>query len=713
MRKPLPYFWNFALIALLGAGLFALNQAKSLRAQTVAFQNSNSSCEQENVLCTSASPAPFSCRDAMSVACKNVTGGADFNGDGFFDCATANSFFPNTTGADLDVSVLINTGNTGPCTGGVVDQFNASADYELVYSDTTFGIDLGSIVVGDIGGGAFDDLAVPSGENTLNPLSNKMVTAFSVAGGGFGPPGAAPTSTAEADWNPTPNTVIGTRSIEGQRNAALLDCDGNGTLDAAVAGGDSSIDFYTLNVMLNDGSALQDVLPGDDFDTTIPFDNSSPNPIMNVAVADFDGAGGPDVAVAVSSNFFGPDTIAVCLNNGACGYTCTQEVDVNSLFAPQQDLRMSSIAAGDFDGDGNADVVITTPGLNGTAGNEVGIHFFMGDGTGNLATPGIHVPYQPTGRGIPFVLTTGFFNNDDADDVALSYEGGLGNSNVGVFVMDAARAVTTTTLAYSGTNPVVDRGGIDAVDLDNQGCDDIVSLASEEIDMGKFIEVQRHAYVFMNDIETMSAIAGADQVADLDTPVAISGAACTLSPADPGAVVNVSWTLAPAVGATLSGADTLTPTFTATEAGAYTLTLNCNTRCTGDTTDTKVVTVGAVPPVIPGDTQGGCLASLTPGAGLNASWFYAVFLLTPLAFFLRRFGRKGAIGLVVAATLLGAALPARALTTSFSVNTFEPTVDDSEYFTIYNSPTMLKRNFHVGFYLDYAHNPYEFGNANF
>ncbi|MCB1215053.1 MAG: OmpA family protein [Deltaproteobacteria bacterium] len=56
---------------------------------------------------------------------------------------------------------------------------------------------------------------------------------------------------------------------------------------------------------------------------------------------------------------------------------------------------------------------------------------------------------------------------------------------------------------------------------------------------------------------------------------------------------------------------------------------------------------------------------------------------------------------------------AQALTTSFSVNTFTPTIDDSAFFTVYDSPTMLKRNYHVGFYLDYANKPYEFGDAGF
>ncbi len=57
--------------------------------------------------------------------------------------------------------------------------------------------------------------------------------------------------------------------------------------------------------------------------------------------------------------------------------------------------------------------------------------------------------------------------------------------------------------------------------------------------------------------------------------------------------------------------------------------------------------------------------------------------------------------------------PVQALTPSFSINTFEPTVDDSAFFTVYGSPTMYKRNYHLGLYLDYAHHPYEFGNQDF
>ncbi len=87
--------------------------------------------------------------------------------------------------------------------------------------------------------------------------------------------------------------------------------------------------------------------------------------------------------------------------------------------------------------------------------------------------------------------------------------------------------------------------------------------------------------------------------------------------------------------------------------------------------------------------------------------------MLPLFYLVKRLDKKSLVATLLLVAFLGFGSRAHALTTSFSVNTFQPTVDDSEYFTIYGSPTMLQRNFHVGFYLDYAHNPYEFGNANF
>ncbi|MFO1464587.1 MAG: hypothetical protein U1F66_12505 [bacterium] len=713
MRRSQVFPWNLLFAALVGFGLLALDPSQGPRAQTVAFQNSNTACEGEVVLCDSSNPSP--CSESEGIACKNVQAAADFNGDGFPDCAAGTSNFPNS-GQNFDVSVLMNSGNTGPCVGGSVDQFAPSADYALIFGNpkgTPTQTDIGSIVVGDLGGGFFDDLAVPASPE-FSPQSADLVSAFSVAGGGFGPAGTTAASTSTAQWNL--GGVISSASDQGQRNAALLDCDGDGDLDAAVAGGNLNNRKYEIDILRNDGTGLQDIVGGDVFDTMIPFANSSPSPVLSVAVADFDNRQGDDLVVAVHDDSVTPDQdlVSVCLNNGSCGYTCSQAVDLNAPFPGQNGVNSRSIAAGDFDGDGQADFVVPEPGLDNTAGNERGLHYYLGNGNGTFATPGIHVPYnQPLG-GFPFVVTTGYFNNDNILDVAVNYlvlgRKVVESGNVGVVTSDGAGGFDVATLSY-GPNQVIDQSGIDAANFDQQGCDDIIAVATEIINLPTAILSQREAFVFLNQTVAMSAVAGADQSAALNTATAISGASCTLNPADPGAELSVGWTVTPAAGATLTGVDTLTPSLTATVPGDYTLTLTCNTRCTGDVTDTKVVTVAGVPP--PSGTQGGCLANLTPNGGNDVKWSYALLMMLPLVFGLRRLSPKGLASLALVAGLLGLAVPAKALTTSFSVNTFEPTVDDSEYFTVYGSPTMLQRNFHVGFYLDYAHNPYEFGNANF
>lgn len=50
---------------------------------------------------------------------------------------------------------------------------------------------------------------------------------------------------------------------------------------------------------------------------------------------------------------------------------------------------------------------------------------------------------------------------------------------------------------------------------------------------------------------------------------------------------------------------------------------------------------------------------------------------------------------------------------SFGLNFFKPSIDNSEYFSVYSSPTMRQGKFHFGLWLDYARRPYEVGNADF
>ncbi|MGH2567775.1 MAG: OmpA family protein, partial [Bacteroidota bacterium] len=235
-----------------------------------------------------------------------------------------------------------------------------------------------------------------------------------------------------------------------------------------------------------------------------------------------------------------------------------------------------------------------------------------------------------------------------------------------------------------------------------------------------FTGALRQAFVFMNSLETVLADAGPDQSVEINTPLNLTGV-CSVSPDDPAdpAVFLVSWSVAPSVGVTLDNPDTLTPTFTAATAGTYTVTLACTTRCNTTVTDDAIITVtGPTPPPAPFNTQGGCITNRLVGAGVDGKWVWGALLLLPLGYLLRRVGKRENTRFVPTILLLVlglcmASAPAQALTRSFSVNSFAPTMDDSDFFTVYSSPTMLKRNYHVGFYLDFAADVYEFGDNNF
>jgi outer membrane protein OmpA-like peptidoglycan-associated protein len=201
--------------------------------------------------------------------------------------------------------------------------------------------------------------------------------------------------------------------------------------------------------------------------------------------------------------------------------------------------------------------------------------------------------------------------------------------------------------------------------------------------------------------------------------VVIDDASCNLNPADPTtSAFSFQWevTSAPS-GATpiLNNATTLTPEFSSETAGSYTLTLTCSSfiGCNPvQESDTLNIEIPEIPPPVPPDTQGGTLCSLNKSSNnlYPSMGDWMMFMTLPFFLLLRRWGKKIFLSLFLIFFIVP---QAHALSTSFSVNTFQPTVDDSEYFTVYSAPTMLKRNFHVGFYLDYAHHPYEFGDQNF
>ncbi len=686
------------------------------QAQTL-FQNDNTACQSQSVLCGSGLPC---LTRASSVACKNVQGPVDFNGDGFVDCIASTTASGNNDA--LVVSVLINQGTTAL---SCEDQFDASVDYSVDALSLPSG--LSSVVAGNIDQQDFDDFVLANVDSSV--VAASLVTSFSLPEGGFGPDDAAiPNSQSSAvNWSdPLAPGQEAYDSLQAEKNMLLFDCDDDGDLDNVIANGvavgESRIGL--INVNRNDGAGLvsfeDPFLPGTSRITAFfsPVFDAGATLFQSLAVGDFDGQNGADIAVAVSTDI--PDAISgivVCFNDGACGFPgiCTPVVDLFANSPGDGNSFPFSIGAGDFNGDGNDDVVVSTQTASGMGSQFLGLQYFFGNGDGSFQTPGTDIAFTGGAidqNGEPRALTTGCFNNDNVLDVA-----SLVSANV--MAADASDVRVLTSDGQGGLNsPEVlnftDSGedlfladGIDSADFNNLGGDDIMALASlNDVNAG------RRAYVFMNSDETLVADAGSDGTAQPGESLLIEDASCFLSPEnpeDPG-IFEVQWSLLPSEGATLENTDQIQPTFTATQPGTYTLTLECRTRCDDVATGTKTITV-ATPLLV--STQGGCVASLNPKSGQGIGWVF--FAMLPGLFLgLRRSRQMRRVGFsLLVLGLLLVSSSSYAMSTSFSVNTFEPTVDDSDYFQIYGSETMLQRNFHVGFFLDYAHHPYEFGNPNF
>ncbi|HKX12440.1 MAG TPA: FG-GAP-like repeat-containing protein [bacterium] len=599
----------------------------SAQAQTL-FQNTNQPCEFEEVICASETCGD-SFPDALSLACRFINidetfSGVDFSGDGFADCVALR---PETSSAPTpNLSVLINRGAAATaCEPGPGDQFNTSLDYDLNSLDD----DASNVVAGNLNSGNADiGVATIEGDQFLQAFN---------PGTGFGPDGSAlnPTGVDYDIFDRDQNVI---ESFNGERVAALFDCNGDNTLEAVLAVEEQSpVPLLRINILRNNGSGLQPISGLSDSVSTNVFWDQIEGEFLDSAmltIGDFDNDSDLDVAVAADvSDDSGPseEVVNLCFNNGACDFTCEDPPTID-LFAahPGDNPAPSSVEAGDFNGDDNTDLVVALPFLDDPTPLPQGLQYYFGDGAGNFPNTQFN-PYPFAGvLSLDLAtLSTGCYNNDNVRDVAVvSTDAENVLNNVGIFTSDGSGGLNPSFPLFIGGTFA---DGIDTADFDQAGGDDIMVLADVEISPSP--DLERQAVIFMNGLETVSAIAGADQTADLNQAVAISGASCNVSPeitdpfSDP-ASFEVLWTLSPAAGATLSGADTLTPTITASVAGAYTLTLSCRTRCTTIVTDTKTVTVGGIPIPTPTPTptpppsftQGGCLADLSPTASLPSAW---------------------------------------------------------------------------------------------
>jgi hypothetical protein len=136
-----------------------------------------------------------------------------------------------------------------------------------------------------------------------------------------------------------------------------------------------------------------------------PFPAGSGNVNLDIATADFNNDGIPDLATSgVQSGTNPPGKVNILLGVGKGGFSAPRENIVS--FGP------GTIDVADFDGDGNKDIAISNSPYSSTIDNRVAVMF--GDGQGNFP----RITYTAAATN-PRYLAIGDFNSDNNPDITV------------------------------------------------------------------------------------------------------------------------------------------------------------------------------------------------------------------------------------------------------------------------------------------------------
>jgi hypothetical protein len=341
----------------------------------------------------------------------------DFNGDGIPDLAVVNRN-DNSHGDPGSVSVLLGQGD---------GSFQAPVNYAVGPSPR-------AVAVGDFNGDGSLDLVVANFGESFGAGSSVSV----LLGNGDGsfqsaqdfPTQGGSTSVAVGDFNGDGSLDLAVGNA-GNLSVSVLLGNGDGTFqtanDYAQEGrplsvtvgdfnGDGIPDLAVANSHLFGGSPGVSVLLGNGDGSFQPAGNYSVGGSpTSVAVGDFNGDGIPDLAVATSAQFGGSSGVSVLLGNGDGSFQPAQNFSAG--------IDPGSVAVGDFNGDGIPDLAVANYGSNT-------VSVLLGNGDGSFQAA------QNFGTGgRPTSVAVGDFNGDGIPDLAVANEG---TNDVSILLNDGA-----------------------------------------------------------------------------------------------------------------------------------------------------------------------------------------------------------------------------------------------------------------------------------
>lgn len=294
--------------------------------------------------------------------------GPDFNGDGFDDLAIGIPFEDVNGKADAGAVHILY---------GSVAGLSASAD-QFRHQDSTgvndaceaadqFG---GALAWGDFNGDGFDDLAIGIQNEVLSGIAGAGAVCILYGSG------AGLTTTGDQLWNQNSSGIVDACESGDHFGSALAvgDFDGDGFADLAIgASGESvgaAVGAGAINVLYGSASGLNatgDQLWHQDSTGILDVAEASDNFGDSLAAGDFDGDGFTDLAIGVEDEDVGFVHAAGAVNViygsaaglAAAGNQFWNQDSPNVLDDSEVDDDFGdSLAVGDFDNDGRADLAI-------------------------------------------------------------------------------------------------------------------------------------------------------------------------------------------------------------------------------------------------------------------------------------------------------------------------------------------------------------------